>query len=154
MAKRKKSERKRVSAAAWTEFSKYIRTRDAILTTGTITEFICISCDRRVPLKGNDAGHFVSGRGDAVLFNEEVVHGQCGHCNRFKEGEYIPYEKAMRRLYGFKRTEELKLLKWQVMKYSVGQLVEFKEHYRQATKDLVLRWKEGEFELPKSTLRN
>lgn len=139
-----KKKRSIIKKAAWTEFSMYIRVRDAIRTTGGIHSFNCISCGRRVPVKGNDAGHFVSGRHDAVLFHEEVVHGQCAHCNRFKEGEYIPYERAMRELYGTEKVEELKLLKWAIRKYTTQELIDLKLHYRQKLKDLVERWERGD----------
>lgn len=153
MAK-KKPKRKAVQDGAWREFSIFIRTRDAILTTGGIEEFRCISCGTIVPIKGNDAGHFVSGRHGGVLFVEEIVHGQCAKCNRFLEGNYIAYERGMRKLYGFKRTEELKLLKWEVKKYTIQELIDLKKHYRSATKALIWKWERGEFESQTRALRN
>ena len=144
--KRKKTPRQKAEDGAWREFSIFIRTRDAILTTGDTEEFRCISCGKIVLFKGNDAGHFVSGRHGSVLFVEEIIHGQCGKCNRFLEGNYIAYERGMRRLYGFKRTEEFKLLKWKEKKYTVQELIDIKKHYRSATKALIWQWKRGDFE--------
>jgi len=126
--------------SAWKAFSMYIRVRDAIKTTNTLHSFICISCGNLVPVKNNDAGHFISGRSNSVLYHEEVVHGQCARCNNYGQGEYIKYEKAMREIYGFEKTEELKLLKWQVVKYSVPDFVDIEELYEQKLKDLIEGW--------------
>lgn len=148
MRKRKQSPRKRLSAAAWTVFSKFIRVRDAILSTGDIDYFKCISCRKTVPVKGNDAGHFVSGRSDAVLFDIYVVNGQCAHCNRFKEGEYILQERSLRKIYGFARVEKFKLKKWEHMKYTLDELQEIRDDYAEKTKQIMTWHNSGKPGLP------
>ncbi len=69
---------------AWEEFSKYIRIRDALRTTGTIENAVCCSCSKIYPSFGKgclQAGHFIPGRRAAILFEETGVHGQCYWCN-------------------------------------------------------------------------
>ena len=88
---------------AWQAFSKFIRLRDAIRTTGTTTRCKCITCGREYPIEGKgsiQAGHFLCGRHDAVLFDEQGTNGQCLACNVLKSGRWVDYYMAMKRMYG------------------------------------------------------
>lgn len=71
---------------AWSWFSKYIRIRDCIATTGTKICFKCISCKKITPFAKNDAGHFITIACKATKFDERNVHAQCASCNRYKQG--------------------------------------------------------------------
>lgn len=43
----------------------------------------CVTCGKVKHYKdGIEAGHFVPGRGNAILFEEANCHPQCGPCNR------------------------------------------------------------------------
>ncbi len=94
---------------AWVEFSKYVRLRDAIGTTGTRDWLNCCSCGRKYPAFGKgcaQAGHFIPGRSHALLFREKGVHGQCltDHSNlRMFNGSYrnISKIKGGDKLWGF-----------------------------------------------------
>lgn len=86
---------KKAKERAWNMFSKYIRTRDCLLTTGTKEEGICITCRRRKPFKELDAGHFYPGRRNSVLFCDVGTNAQCQWCNRFKDGDYQQYRRIM-----------------------------------------------------------
>ena len=132
----KKSERRRAKDAAWKEFSRYIRTRDAVVETGDTTRGRCITCGRLIPVYGNDAGHFVPGRSDAVLFEEHNCHLQCARCNRFAQGAFVEYELALRDLNGEEEVERLKQLKFKHVKYSVQDFINLKIKYRAMTKML------------------
>lgn len=46
--------------ACWAAFSKYVRIRDCLRTTGTTVAGVCVTSRKVIPMKGNDAGHFVS----------------------------------------------------------------------------------------------
>ena len=72
-----KSTRKKTSVsaaknAAWKEFSRYIRLRDCIKTTGDTDAGICITCGKLIPYGNSQAGHFIAGRTNGVLFNEDI----------------------------------------------------------------------------------
>ena len=111
MAK-KKSKKKGVKywkKRAWDAFSKYIRLRDAIETTGTKETLLCCSCGKPYPAFGKgcaQAGHFVPGRTHSLLFRENGVSGQCltSHSNlRMFNGrnKNISKIKSGDKLWGF-----------------------------------------------------
>lgn len=73
-------------------FNGYIRKRDA--------DKPCISCGQRRKL---EAGHYWSTSQcpqPAMVFCEENVHGQCGHCNRWLEGNRQGYTQGLIKRYG------------------------------------------------------
>lgn len=81
--KRKKSTpRALAKKKAWEAFSLYIRTRDCIRFTGDPEQGMCVTCKSFKPRKELQAGHFVGGRGNAVLFDERLVYSQDGYCNQ------------------------------------------------------------------------
>ena len=85
---------------AWEWFSKYIRLRDALLTTGTKDRARCITCNKEYPAFGVgclQAGHFIPGRANAVLYNEDACYAQCYNCNINLGGNWPEYITALRR---------------------------------------------------------
>lgn len=145
------SERKKLKDAAWDAFSLYVRTRDSLLTTGTLDACLCITCGARKPRLGVDciqAGHFIPGRGNAVLFSEDGVHGQCGYCNmkppRGLNGNLIAYWPVMEKLYGRPRVDELIRESKQTIKYSHADLRAIAEYYTMQTNKLIKNLAVGE----------
>lgn len=118
---------------AWDAFSKMIRVRDALLTTGTKTRLRCVTCDSVKDIKEMDAGHFVQGRHNATLFDERNVHGQCQSCNRFKHGNLIPYYEYMKVRYGVEVIEELKIMNKQTRPFKREELLEMEKEYKEIT---------------------
>lgn len=84
----------------WPLFSKYIRLRDCLATTGTKTHGKCITCGRQYPFGKLQAGHFVPGRNDSVLFDEELVNAQCYRCNVILAGMWPRYYRVMQDRHG------------------------------------------------------
>jgi hypothetical protein len=78
---KKKSDRSKAKQDAWNAFSIYIRTRDCLRFTGDPAQGKCITCNKPFEFKQLQAGHFINGRGNAVLFDERLVYSQCGYCN-------------------------------------------------------------------------
>ena len=91
---------------AWDAFSRMIRVRDAIATTGFPFVCICITCNNRRHLAYMDAGHLFAGRGNAKLFQEELVNGQCRRCNQYLNGRLKKYRKLMDEKYGVEQVEK------------------------------------------------
>jgi len=87
-------------ALAWRWFSKYIRLRDCIKTTGTKEYAICITCGERTHMSNLDAGHMIPGRTNSILFDESIVHAQCRPCNTTGGGEKQMYKHVMVQKYG------------------------------------------------------
>lgn len=85
----KSRSRKTQELRTWQAFSKYIRARDAIRSTGTLSEVVCFTCGQRLPTAASQAGHIVSRTYQGALFNPKVVFAQCVHCNHNREGNHI-----------------------------------------------------------------
>ena len=83
-----------------TVFSKYIRLRDCIKTTGTVHSFKCCTCGQIKPADQADAGHFIGRKYYSTRWNQINVHAQCRSCNRFNQGEQIKYLDFIILTYG------------------------------------------------------
>lgn len=82
-------------ATAWGWFSKFIRLRDCLATTGNPTIGRCITCGEVKQYDDLDAGHMLGRRTAGILFDESMVHAQCRDCNRTGNGEYQAYKIIM-----------------------------------------------------------
>lgn len=121
---------------AWAAFSLYVRTRDAIRTTGGIELCVCVTCPavkkrRGAGAEGIQAGHWpqIAGRSNSVLFVEEGVHGQCWQCNEHFHGNRDAYDQFMLETYGQEVMDRLRLLKGQTVKYSIAEFNEIEDKY-------------------------
>lgn len=72
---------------AWKLCSEFIRRKDAS-PQGLVK---CYTCNAVKHWKEMQAGHFVAGRGNAILFDERGLRPQCLPCNVFKHGDPITY---------------------------------------------------------------
>ena len=107
-------------------FNKYIRQRDKGNN--------CISCGKKC--KKENAGHYRSVGGNPELrFNELNCHLQCEYCNTYLHGNYIDYRINLIKKIGLKNVEWLER-KHEPKKYTIEELKELKEHYKQKTKQL------------------
>ena len=134
MKKRKTT--KQLKKEAWDLFSKYIRLRDCLRTTGTKERGKCITCGREFPFNKLQAGHFVSGRHNSNLFNERGCHAQCKGCNLFKHGNQLEYRRAIIKLYGEGTDEEIETEDKIVKDLRAGELRELITHYKQEIEKL------------------
>ena len=114
----KKTKKARLKSKAWTLFSEYIRRRDAD-KEGIIQ---CVTCNKRSHWKGEgmQAGHFIAGRTLSLLFDDRNCHSQCYGCNVGRNGSYVEYFLYMEERYGREVIDELRFLKNQSRKYSIG----------------------------------
>jgi hypothetical protein len=117
---------------AWKLMSEWVRRKDA--DEGGTTR--CVTC--RVPIywKEAQAGHFVGGRTNAVLFHPDLVHVQCVACNVFRSGNYAAYTLFMLDLYGREKVEEFLALKNKVVKYTRSDLEDLIQGYKQKLEGL------------------
>lgn len=120
----------------WAVFSKYIRLRDALRTTGTLTHAKCVSCQKVYPIEKLQAGHLISRRHTNILFNEKNVHGQCMHCNVFQKGNWVSYYEQFIKLYGEDVLEELQMLRHIPKQFKKKELIELREQYKEKIKEL------------------
>ena len=84
----------------WPIFSRYIRIRDCITTTGKSNFGACCTCGKVYPIKRLQAGHFIPGRTNAILFDADQVHAQCYRCNVQRSGMWHMYYLFMLRKGG------------------------------------------------------
>ena len=117
-------------------FSKYIRLRDALKTTGDIHYCKCFTCGRIETIKNMDAGHFVSRRFNSVLFDERNVHSQCTHCNTFLGGNQLEYRRQLIKMYGEGIDIELEDKATETKKYTIPELEELIIGLKEKIKEL------------------
>lgn len=135
----KKQTVKSLKKKVWTEFSKYIRMRDCLETTGCSSWGLCVTCGKRYHIKLLQAGHFIQGRNNAVLFDEEGVHIQCYNCNVNLKGNTLAYRDYMVFRYGEDFVKDMRENSKNVIKYSVPDLLEKLVYYKQQVKYLEKR---------------
>ena len=135
---------KSAKKGAWDAFSKYIRLRDSIATTGTMDTCICITCKDIVPTKFHagfntlQAGHAIAGRSKNILFDEDLVYGQCQACNCIHGGRLSEYAIIMIDKFGKEWFEDKCFIsrKPADTKWTIDDLDEIKKTYKQKYKEL------------------
>lgn len=136
-----KTARQKAKEAAWSAFSLYIRTRDCRRFTGTPDNGICVTCRREYGIKQLQAGHFISGRGNAVLFDERIVYSQCIGCNGNppygKGGNYVEYFRFMLDEWGLEKIDEFRALKNETTIYKIPDFDRLTEVYKAKTSELL-----------------
>lgn len=136
-----KSPLKRAKEKAWDQFSIYIRTRDCIRFTGSPEKGMCVTCKKACLFKALQAGHFIQGRKNSVLFDERIVYSQCAACNVNPPfglgGNYVEYFVFMEHEWGREKIEEFRLLKYQTVKYKIFDYERIAVEYKQKTQELL-----------------
>lgn len=144
--KRKKTDRQKAKEKAWKYFSKFIRLKYSnkegecrCVTCGVIKKSIGRGCIQ--------AGHFVDGRKNAVLFNEEVVFPQCATCNMspsfsFPYGKGGNYPEYIRFMVEYLKKDYKAIDNWRrrlkntILKLSVFNFEEISDKYRKKYDEL------------------
>jgi len=102
---------------------------------------MCVTCGRYYPFKELQAGHFIQGRTNAVLFDERLVYSQCFGCNgnppKGKGGNYVEYFIFMEKEWGRTMIDDFLALKHQTKIYKAYDFVDIKELYDRKTQDLL-----------------
>ncbi len=122
---------------AWSWFSKYIRARDCIDSTGSIEEGRCYTCNKLFPFKGLQGGHFIPGRTNNLLFDEEQVHAQCYRCNIGLMGCWPEYLKRMVKDYGQERVDGMLMERHKIVKYTAQDYSDLKDKFKHDYEELV-----------------
>lgn len=106
---------------AWTVFSKWVRNKD---------RGVCYTC-KKSGLTGSNyhAGHFISRRHNAVMFNEVNVRGQCMFCNLWDYGNSGAFAAEIIKEHGQEVFENLIKQSRQVKQFTVGELEEIIKKY-------------------------
>lgn len=121
----KRSKKKISKDKVWREFSIFIRTRGA----DTEGFNVCVTCGVRKFWRELQAGHFIAGRNNAVLFCETGTNPQCYMCNVPKHGNGVEYCLWMQRVHGQEVVDRLRLDATQTVKWPKGHLDELYQKY-------------------------
>lgn len=139
MAK-KKTERQKAKERAWASFSAYIRTRDCLRFSGFKDMGRCVTCKRDYPYAQLQAGHFIDGRGNSVLFDERLVYSQCKSCNlnppNGKGGNLVEYFAFMEKEWGREMIDEFRALKKETRPYKTHDFESIEQEFKDKTKEL------------------
>lgn len=136
--KRKQAPVPRLKKMAWDIFSKYIRLRDAIKTTGTSSSVKCITCDDIRLVVEVDAGHLFSRTNTAILFDEHNVHAQCKKCNMPpNNGEQYLYSQKVIAMYGIDEFNRLVSLRHKIRRFTRIELEDFIAEYTIKAKQMM-----------------
>jgi len=120
----------------WTKFSQYIRLRDCLKTTGSPDYGLCVTCRRKYPRGKLQAGHFVPGRTDAILFDEDCTHAQCYRCNCKLQGDWPRYYRWMQKEYGQEKIEQLIDRRDEEVEMTIEWIQEAYEYYTKRIEEL------------------
>ena len=134
----RKVSRKNLKATAWDWFSRYIRLRDSLATTGNTTACKCITCGAiHQTFNGLlQAGHWLGGRAGKNLFDERGCNAQCVKCNRYLHGNNQSYTLVMMNKYPKEVIEELIRQGHEPYQYSLTELEEIRDKYKALAKEL------------------
>ena len=131
--KPKKAQLGKLKKKLWKIFSEFVRLSESDLDGNSQ----CVTCGLRVHWKALQAGHFISGRNNGVLFDERNVHSQCAVCNIWKHGNLEEYYPYMLKKYGQGIIDSIKENKRNPPKLTVGWYEKSIEYYE----DLVCKLK-------------
>jgi len=134
--KAKRKSLRALKKKAWELLSKAIRL-ERREGPGLLVE--CVSCQRKMPWKQIQAGHFIDGRFNSILFDELGIHPQCGVCNVVHNGRKEEYFIYMEKQFGREAIDQLRVQRnWQV-NFTAEQLEEMIAGYKQRIKDEIDR---------------
>ena len=109
----------------WAVFSRYIRMKYADWRGNEE----CVTCGKVQHWKQMQAGHFIPGRMNAILFDERGVHPQCFLCNGPLKGNPRKYEAFMKAKYGQEVIDELDRLSNTTRTFTPDELIDMKNYY-------------------------
>lgn len=126
----------------WKLVSEYIRRRAADeAKQGGYAQ--CCSCGTWRNWKDGDAGHFIDGRHNSIVYDPRNVHFQCKPCNgSFINQKYDRheikkrYEEFMVKRYGAEVVEELRQKDKENKQWSIPELQALIETYKSKIKQL------------------
>lgn len=134
---KKKITVKKLDKRLWRIFSRYIRARDAVKTTGSIYTVNCITCGKRKSTKEVDAGHYLSRSHASLKYDERNVHAQCKHCNMPPDpGEIHIYKERVKSLYGVNTPDELYKKKQKLEKRNTRDIEDMIKRYKEKLEQL------------------
>lgn len=91
----------------------------------------CCTCPTVKMWNEGDAGHFLAGRTNGILFDDRGIHFQCKSCNGFRGGEQAIYKDFMLKQYGQEVIDELYQLRDTPKQFTKKELIDKILYYEQ-----------------------
>ena len=76
------------------------------------------------------AGHFIDGRYNSIIFYENGVHPQCYACNIIYNGRKDEYFLFMEKTYGREEIDKQVRLKWESRTFTRDELAELRKSFK------------------------
>lgn len=128
--RRKRSTKQKLKDKAWKAFSLWVRMRNAEHNGFTK----CVTCGIEKHFSELQAGHFIPGRGNSILFDERGVHPQCYRCNINLKGNWDAYYLFMKNEYGLDVVDDLIALKRKIVIFNEEDFQKIIDKYGQGEK--------------------
>jgi len=109
----------------WKVFSLYIRHKYS--KNGLVR---CYTCGVVKPIKEMQCGHGLGGRGNSILFDEEICRVQCYSCNIMKYGNYDIFHSKLIKENGVKWFQKKVKQKQETKQFTRKELEELYEKYK------------------------
>ena len=106
LKKRTRTGTKALKSKLWALVSKFVRLKDA--TPEGLN--VCYTCGEPKFWKELQAGHGISGRGNAILFEIAIIKPQCYQCNIRKHGNYEVFVPKLCREIGLEAYENFVIM--------------------------------------------
>lgn len=112
----------------------FIKLRDTIEAERAGIPLTCMCCDIPLigkPAEGVHAGHFhESGNNPLIRYDEDNIHLQSGHCNKYKGGDSGNYRTNLIKKIGIDRVKRLDSLKGGTIKRTCEDYREIERYYK------------------------
>lgn len=132
LPKKSKTSVSKAKLKAWIAFSLWVR-----LSVADVDGYVrCVSCGTKKHYKEMQAGHFIPGRTNAVLFSEDGCHPQCYGCNIGKGGNWPGYFEYMKKMYGIEFIEQLIAESREPVKYTLADYIELEKYYKNKAEEV------------------
>ena len=116
-------------AKCWDLFSDVIRMRDCLQTMHRPDWGMCCTCGVIKHITDLQAGHFIPGRHNLILFDLRGCHAQCYRCNIPLKGNPRKYHKFMLEKYGQEVIDELDRSDGESKQFKVWMLKELYDQF-------------------------
>lgn len=122
--------KKALHKKAWALISEYVR-RSAANEHGIV---LCYTCGRPHIWTDIDCGHYI--HKDCLDFDLVNLKAQCSFCNRRKHGNSGVFAERLIAEYGEQAIIELRTRSEQIKKFTITELQELIETYKQKLKEM------------------
>ena len=116
-------------------FSKYIRARDCIRTTGSLEYGVCCTCGETKEYSKLQCGHFASRRYNSTRFDETNTAAQCIICNMYDQGRQYEFGKYIDARYGQGYAELIMEKSRNLKQFKVFEIQEIIDTYTERLKE-------------------